>query len=290
MSNITLDTTGFSEQLGLYDFFNVLISGTIFVFGISITNSNVCENLWKEVTIPKSLGIFILIYTVGLILQEFASILDEKWLNLYNGMKRSVLKNRINDECKIFNHTRIINNPIMIKRYRENAKKILKRSHISVESDSVFDDDYVNGFVFSACQYYVAACGKDKKVEKIRALFNMAKMLMICFALLTFFNLFAWLFNVEMAIPLWSTIVPFTPCCDKCFDRFILGVMFFCSTVIFYYRSQKTMRRFLSILMGTYDAIIRTQSNEIEENEDGKLKVHVRTINKATMHNTKTAK
>ena len=36
MSNISLDTTSFSEQLGIFDFFNILISGTTFIFGLSI--------------------------------------------------------------------------------------------------------------------------------------------------------------------------------------------------------------------------------------------------------------
>ncbi len=41
MNNSLLETSSFSEQLGIYDFFNVLIYGAIFVCGTSVINSNI---------------------------------------------------------------------------------------------------------------------------------------------------------------------------------------------------------------------------------------------------------
>lgn len=290
MSNITLDTTGFSEQLGVYDFFNILISGTTFALGMSIISSDFCKFLWNQFTIPKSFGIIIFIYTTGLILQEVASILDAKCLCLYKGMNRSILKERVNANCKVFDHKAIIENPLLLKRYRKVAKKILEDVGSSKRDADIFEEDNVNGLIFSVCQYYLSACAKDKKIEKMRALFNMSIMLMACFGLLAFINLVAWHLHIEMQITLWNFWGRFEPCNKQLFDRMILSAILGAITIIFYYRAQKIMRRFLLIMMGTYDAIIRAQSNEIEENENRKLKVHVRTINRATVHNTKMGK
>lgn len=41
MSNVTLEASTFSDQLGAYDFFNVLVSGTTFVIGLSVLNENI---------------------------------------------------------------------------------------------------------------------------------------------------------------------------------------------------------------------------------------------------------
>lgn len=46
MDNITLDTTNFSEQLGLYDFFDVIVSGAVLVFGASAISQTLYTLLW----------------------------------------------------------------------------------------------------------------------------------------------------------------------------------------------------------------------------------------------------
>lgn len=285
MSNISLDTTSFSEQLGIFDFFNILISGTTFIFGLSIIHSEINKYLWDEMTVCKSLGIIILIYITGLILQEVASILDGKWLHLYKDMNRSLLKESVNENCILFSHEAIIKNSLLRRRYRKNAEPILEKAGKSIEDETTFKDDDVNGLIFSVCQYYLAVCGKDKKIEKMRALFNMAKMLMVCFALLTILNLLAWYLNVDIPITLWNLWGHFVPCNKACFDRFLLTVAFSAITLIFFNRSQKIMRRFLLILLGMYDAMIWSQSEELGGKNDESLTIHIHKIDKVIVQN-----
>ena len=73
MKNITFDTTNFSEQLGLYDFFNVLLAGTIFVYGCSAVSTKINSLLWNNMSFAKGLGLILMIYIIGIALQELGS-------------------------------------------------------------------------------------------------------------------------------------------------------------------------------------------------------------------------
>ena len=86
MNEIIFDTTNFSEQLGIYDFFNIIIAGTVFIFGLCTINTNIYTYIWSNVTFAKGLGIVILIYITGLILQEIGSIADKKVFKFYEGI------------------------------------------------------------------------------------------------------------------------------------------------------------------------------------------------------------
>lgn len=272
MNNITFEASSFSEQLGIYDFFNVLISGAIFVFGLSIVNEKIGNYLLGDITVAEGLGLVLLIYIIGLILQEIASFLDREHYKIYTGMNRRILMGNVDvkcircKRCEKFNEDSIIKNPVLLRQYRKHADMILG-DLVSDTTDKRYDDEFVNGFVFSICQYYVAINGKDKKVEKMRALFSMAKTLMVCFALLAAYTLLALVFNVEISIEIWNTLGLPSHGCAHCLDKIILFIVFAGMARMFLWRAKKVMHRFLLILLGTYDAIIRSEKVNDKEKE-----------------------
>lgn len=258
MNNISLDTTSFSEQLGIYDFFNVLLSGVIFVCGCSIVSSSLSSWLWSEMTFQKGLGIVLAIYVIGIILQEIGSIADRKYFNIYKGMSQSILKGISDEKYDKETTNEIIKNPILLERYRNTAEKLIE-DFKSDKFEKDFDNDYISGFVFCVSQYYVSVKGKDKKVEKMRALFAMSKTLIVCFLVLTLFAIFSAVF-----IPDTSLIFGNIPTigCGVCSGKIILAIVFLMIGRVFYFRAKRTMKNFLLILLGTYDAIIRAEENE----------------------------
>lgn len=251
MNSITLGSTNFSKQLGIYDFFNIIIAGAVFIFSLCVVNSSIYSCIWSNMNFVKGLGIVILIYIVGLILQELGSWADEKKFKIYERMSRSIIKNTNKSGEELKND--IVNNKLLIKQYRKYADLVLD-DLVDKSNSERFNDDSVNGFFFSVCQYYVAVNGKDKKVEKMRALFAMSQTLTMCFAALSL-----------------STLVVFQPCnilgiwLDAIYGRIITAIVFAVVAVIFYGRTKKIMSRFLLILLGTYDAILRLEntSNKI---------------------------
>lgn len=267
MNNITFEVSSLSEQLGIYDFFNVLISGAIFVFGLGIINSEVGKFIYEEITVSKGVCIVLIIYIVGLVIQEIASILDKKCLDLYIGMNRRILKGTVIEKCinckncEQLKDNRIVENPLLLKQYRKHADVILG-DLISDNSDQRFENKYVNGFVFSTCQYYVAIKGQDKKVEKMRALFSMSKSLMVCFGLFATYMLCTIIFNTEISIQICDELGLSSCYYNHCLDKIILFMIFSIMTMIFLCRAKRVMKRFLLILLGTYDAIKRSEEVE----------------------------
>lgn len=256
MKNITFDTTSFSEQLGLYDYFNVLIYGATFISGVSLLNEKLCRFLWNDLSFQKGLGIVLLIYITGMLLQELGSKVDEYCTKLYRGMHQRILKGETEKTFEKGTYNDIIKNPVVLKKYRNMAQNLLKEFEIDTENDKCFENKYINGYIFSISQYYVSAKGKDKKVEKLRALFSMSKTLMSCFFLLTICALGTLVFNIDMSIDICSNLGFAIHGCEHCVDKIIMIAVFFGIGVAFWFRAKRTMRNFLLILLGTYNALL----------------------------------
>lgn len=255
MQNITLDTTNFSEQLGLYDFFNVLIYGATFISGICLLSKSIYQFLWNNLSFQKGLGIALLIYITGMLLQEFGSIVDKYRTKLYKGMHGSILKGTLDNDFETKNSNAIIENPVLLKKYRCTAEKLLKKHKLKVD-ENWFENEYINSYIFSISQYYVSIKGKDKKAEKLRALFSMSKTLMSCFFLLAVCAIAALIFNVDMSVEICRKLGLTIYGYGQHADKIIMIAMFVGIGTAFLYRSKRTMRNFLLILLGTYNAIM----------------------------------
>lgn len=268
MNNITFDSTGFSEQLGLYDFFNVLISGAIFVCGVCTINSKVNNALWSNLSFQRGLGIALLIYISGMILQELGSLVDRNYTNLYMGMHRSILKGSIDNRFEKETSNKIIDNPLILQCYRDMADRIIGKYIPATNWTTRFENEYINGYFFSVCQYFVMVKGKDKKSEKLRALFSMSKTLMSCcflLAILSFLTLFS---DIDMSIKVCENL-GITLCCNECcIDKIIMILVFSAMGFAFYFRAKRTMKNFLLILLGTYRALLESDAGLMKANTE----------------------
>lgn len=261
MKNITFDSTSFSEQLGLYDFFNLILAGATFICGLSLISEEIKNYLWNNLSFQKGLGIILLIYILGMILQEIGSLIDRYVFRIYEGMNCRILKGKFDDkyEGKIKNS--IIRNPIVLERYRRNADEVLKEFAFC-DNEQRFENDNVNGYVFSICQYYVSIHGKDKKVEKLRALFAMSKTLIACFFLLSILVLISILVDFKPTTDICDTIRFSIPNYKQCIEKIIYSILFAAIGFFFVFRAKRVMKNFLLVLLGTYDAIVRSVENK----------------------------
>ena len=273
MKNITLDSTSFSEQLGVYDFMNVLLAGATFISGLSILNSSIYNALWNNMTFFKGLGIVLIIYISGLILQELGSFLDRKIFKTYKKMNRSILKGNPYSEYDAVASNYIIKNPLLLKQYRKYADKLLTGTEC-INDPKRFENEFVNNYFFSICQYYVSVKGKDKKVEKMRALFAMSKTLVACSALLSICALLSVLLPTGTTIELFvSSNMSNCGCANKIFFTIVFAVI----TFAFCMRTRRVMKNFLLILLGTYDAILLAE----EETEQSGFGINNEDVNES---------
>ena len=299
MDNITLDTTNFSEQLGLYDFFDVIVSGAVFVFGISSLSDRVREILWTNTTILHGLGILLLVYISGIVLQELSSALDHRFLRikhftrstfLFDIKKRKIIKkfqywfsgwfafsanyteqvdlNHDEQNCSICSDQNglltsikqlivkkgkegqwnwVINNQLLLDQYRNLAKEIYARDFPDSKQMLNYNDEKFNSYIFSKIQYKVGCLGKDKKVEKLRALYSLARTLMLCFGIFVIF------------IPV-ANLVPFLegmlePQNGRFANSFFVASLFL--IWLFFLRMKKCKKYMALIMVGNYDASCR---------------------------------
>ena len=218
-------------------------------------------NIWNDISLQKGIKLVVVIYILGMLLQEAGSIVDRKILKIYKGMNQSILKGKIDNQYKEETTNIIFKNPLVLKRYRRIAKEILKDFSIS-KNKKFFENDFINGYVFTVCQYYVSIYGKDRKVEKIRALFAMSKTLIPCFFILSFLTLISILTNAKPVIDICNKIGLYMLHCIDCGNKIVLTLAFASMGVFFIYRSKRVMRNFLLILLGTYDALVRSNKKE----------------------------
>lgn len=293
MSNITLDTTNFSEQLGLYDFFDVIVSGSVAIFGISMLNDPIKEFLWKDTTIAKGLGIAVLIYILGNLVQELGAKMDECLFKVKKRTRSTFLfdiqekKEFRNDKSsKTVEKTEnmdkldkkkkwncVVNNNDLLNHYRSIATEIYAEyfPNAKEEDKKNYNDEKFNSFIFSIIQYRVSHIGKEAKEEKLRALYSLSRDLIVCFGafviyiIIIFFHaLFdSWkgdpgeIFKID-----WSTL-EINP--HNGFYLVVFGSISIVCGIIFFFRMKKCKKYRALIMLGNYDASLYYRKNESDD-------------------------
>ena len=264
MNNVTIDSTGFTEQLGLYDFFNVILSGAVFVVGLCTINQDLSRFLWADMSVIKGVGLILLIYILGMILQEIGSFVDRYLFNIYKGTNQKILKGEIGDSYKYEVQGSLINNPFTLKHYREIADKLFTKEDMDAIKETCgnakYENSLANGYVFSIAQYHVAVYGKDQKVEKLRALFAMSKTLISCFLILAIVALLSILSDSAPNSAVMNFLSVLGLPCTVCGVKIILALIYSVVGVVFIFRAKRVMKNFLLILMGTYYALVCKES------------------------------
>ncbi|WP_440450951.1 hypothetical protein [Ruminococcus intestinalis] len=253
--NTSFESTNLLEHLGIYDFLNVLLAGSIFTFGICIIDSDIKELIWSNITFLKGLEIILLIYIIGLLLQELGAIVDNKLFKIYNGMSSSILNGNVDAGLKKETSNKIIKNPIVLLEYRNFANELLENL-LADKNKQKFENKYVNGYVFSICQYYVSITGKDKKTEKLRALVDMSITLMTCFLILSILSIVFIFTQAQPSINIFKTI----GLSDSVYNSYIgliaFAIIFLSLGIFFLFRAKRVMKNFLLVLLGTYNALV----------------------------------
>lgn len=214
------------------------------------------RNIQEDINTSKILGIVVLSYVFGLILQEIAAITEY----LLPGLYRKTIKELFKGTTETNNTDNdIFKNPLALKQYRNLADTILNQKILENEKDikyeSRFDNEYVNKFVFSEFQYYIIVNGKNQKFEKMRALYNMSKILGVCFMTLAIFTLFSPSYPYIDIIKLLG----FKNNSISNFNKIIFIAIFVSVALLFYIRAKRILRRTLLILLGTYSALVRME-------------------------------
>lgn len=242
-------------KLGIIDFFNVLFASCIFMIGFWWLFPNFFElygEFKNDYEKEAYVGIIIIAFFIGLILQQFGSFLDQKCFHIKSNVIENFLK--LSNLKEVTKSNDIIDNDIKFAVYRNYGKSILKNKGIDIEKD--FDEQQCK-FVYAYCVYYTESKGKNGKYEKMRGLFDLSRTLVGVSEALAFLGFI----KCILSIILWQKI--------SCL--WISTVQIFVFMIIesiFYKRAEKIMKYKARMLMEVYDICMENDNRDCIENDE----------------------
>lgn len=134
-----------------------------------------------------------------------------------------------------------------IQQYSKYAKDILSKKEIDVSKDFTPEQ---TGYVYSYIEYYIEHENRNKKFEKMRALYGMSKSLFCC-----------------MFFVLALCIIGCTPIVNNEYlighKKAILIIIYaIISTFVYYFRARRCMYYRIRMMMGVYEACIEAEKRE----------------------------
>lgn len=234
------------EKFSLYDFFNVIFSGGIFLLGLHVIGIFSLSYIEKEIGLPSCdiivyAVIFFLCYIVGACLQLIGSWLTRKkgYFQFQSRMTSSVLNDK-----EIFD-----NNSCKLTVYRGLANKIFKRKGIAVEK-GIYTAEQCEYF-FAYCSYYIQIHGHSNKTEKMRALKGLDCLWMVCFAALSIITWARCIYLLSFGLV------------DNMIAAFVCGIIFPALSIISYHKMKADVTYWIKMVLATYELC----SDENKDNE-----------------------
>lgn len=266
-------------KLGIMDFFNVILTGGLFTICTSWIYPvfwDLYTNITKEYQKESWVGIIIIFFGIGLILQEVGSYYDSRFEHIKDNVLNNFLKEELSLEKgligrifgviehglkiikKIFKkepekiENKIINNAIKLKIYIKHGEKILeKKVH---RFSNKFSSEECR-FIYAYCLYYVENKGKHAKYEKMRGLFDLARTMISSSLLLLLESCILMIYNI-WKVKDWYV--------EK--ENLIQIILFAFCTIIFYGRAKRIMNYKARMLMEVYDICV-----DVNEEQNRKI-------------------
>ncbi len=224
------------EKFSLYDFFNVIFSGGIFLLGLHVIGIFPLSYVENGMGLPNCdiimyAVIFFLCYIVGACLQFIGSWLttNRDYFKFQSHMTNSILNDKAifdNNECKL-------------EVYKRLADKIFEKKQITVEN-GVYTAEQC-GYFFAYCSYYIQVHGHSGKTEKMRALKGLDCLWMVCFAVL--------------AIITWVRCIYLLSFClvDNITVALVCGIIFPVLSIISYHKMKTNVKYWIKMVLATYE-------------------------------------
>lgn len=251
-------------KFSVFDFFNLICTGAIFMAGLQFMGIQVLSlfsflcsvDIFKNSSDNNVVNIIFYVaviigacYIIGSCIQEFGSFLQKKKFRVQENAVSSFL-----------NNPKVINNEVKRQVYIKEAKKVFNKKGIRVNNNS-FSEEQCNYF-FAYCVYYIQVREHHQKTEKMRELHGISNMLSTGFAILTIVNVFVLIFNIFSIDEILYI--------EKISLIRILALIFIFAilSVVFWFRMKKNILYRIRMVLGIYEASIdkdTINSKSIEE-------------------------
>lgn len=191
MKNESSSSSGISvilDKLGIYDLIAVLLPGiSILTFSVLVIQY-VYEIEIKDLQINETLTFLVLSYFIGLIFQEFGSLLQNKLIFRKDKLIRHVLNPSINSHF-----------------YLSETEKNGVYRYVS-EKLNLNTAGGIDAIIYNYCKFYVLGSGNTTRIDKDQSLSAMSRSLSLYFLMLCIIAVSSLFYQLSLSKILLSVI------------------------------------------------------------------------------------
>lgn len=231
-----------ADKFSVFDYFNLLIGGFVFLLGIGISGYPDSAELIKNWSAAIGESSFLLIlsiasliagsFVIGIIINEISS-----W---YFKTRRGFEKNKI-ENC--LSNPNVIDNIQKLNRYKKKANMYF----FSIDKEKDTYDQIECSTFFAHCVYYIQVRNKNEKTERLREVEGLSMLLSGTFVLIPFASVFIG--------ALTNTI--YHNICIKLLI-YIFSIAF---ALVFYNKYQSDILNRIRMVFAVYDACVDMEIN-----------------------------
>ena len=228
---------GLFEKFSLYDFFNLIVSGALFIFGIQLLGFTPLTFINEKMNFQNE-KIFIycfwliVCYVIGSVVQGIELFLERKGISSF---QRKKIQSCLNNDSDT------ISNKEKRRVYQRDARRLFANKNIKVAK---------NQFTSDQCEYYFAYCSyciqlkeQNKKTEKMRGIKGISSLFSICFMLLCLLGILRIIYLLGNEEPI-----------EELFFIITCTIIFGVLGMICYYRMKVVIVNWIRMVFGTYEA------------------------------------
>ena len=235
---------GVTEKFSVFDFFNLIIGGSVFLLGLGICNYSQVIEVSTSIIALIGDSDFLLVAAItfflgcaliaGTVINEIAHWCFDTMLY----RERTLIETCLNKD-------KLINNDFRLQRFREKAQKYLKVQKLELQEE--FTTDQCSTY-FAYCIYYLHVRDRDKKTEKLRETQGLSELLTLVFVLIPISSIIMYTFSGTKCLYIKPTVLIYT-----------IFAVFACA---FFRRARRAMENRLKMVLAVYDACVDMEDQQ----------------------------
>ena len=227
-----------TEKFNVFDFFNLIIGGTVFWLGIGICNFYQVKKLYTLVLcVHNDLNYMVFLSVIVFFAGAFVTgaVINEMSCWLFENV--FVWEKKYIEHC--LNKNQLIKNDVKLRQFRIKAE-----AYLNVKEMGEDDDFSINqcATYFAYCVYYLHVHGQDKKTEKLRETQGLSEILTLVFVLIPFASVLFYILGDVIYVNV-KLIFVFYLMCVGCFYAFLK-------------RSKRATENRIKMVLAVYDACV----------------------------------
>lgn len=231
---------GLFEKFSLYDFFNLIVSGALFIFGVQLlgftplTFINERMNLQNEKIFIYCFWL-LFCYVIGSVVQGIELFLERKGISSFQQNK---IENCLNNDSDT------ISNEEKRKVYQRDARRLFADKNIKVVKNEFTPDQCE--YYFAYCSYCIQLKEQNKKTEKMRGIKGISSLFSICFILLCLLGALRTIYLLGRGEGI-----------EELFFIITCTIIFGVLGIVCYYRMKIVIINWIRMVFGTYEASLK---------------------------------